>query len=167
MYNRSAMIYDAIYHSQGKDYAAEAQKICALIQQYKKSEGKSFLDLACGTGNHIVYLQEKFELEGLDNSREMIEIAQQKFPDLPFHLADMVDFEIDRRFDVIICLFSAIGYVATLPRLRQALNTIYRHIKPGGVTIIEPWFGPGVLRMALPRRLCRRTGIEDCANERN
>jgi SAM-dependent methyltransferase len=75
----------------------------------------------------------------------MVEIAQKKFPLLRFHLADMVDFKIDRSFDVIACLFSAIGYVVTLPRLNQALRTIEAHLKPGGITIIEPWFGPGVL----------------------
>ena len=116
-----------------------------LIEQYKKSEGTSFLDLACGTGNHIGCLQEKFKMEGLDNSEEMIEIAQKKFPDLRFHLADMVDFEIGHSFDVIACLFSAIGYVVTFPRLIQTLKTIDKHLQPGGMTIIEPWFGPGVL----------------------
>jgi SAM-dependent methyltransferase len=145
MYNRSATFYDAIYRAQGKDYAAEARKICALIEQYKKSEGTSLLDLACGTGNHISYLQEKFRVEGLDISEEMIEIAQTKFPGIPFHIADMVDFEIGKSFDVIACLFSALGYVATYPRLAQTLRTIASHLRPGGVSIIEPWFGPGIL----------------------
>jgi ubiquinone/menaquinone biosynthesis C-methylase UbiE len=150
MYNRSAILYDAIYRAQGKDYSAEAKKICALIKRYQESEGNSLLDLACGTGNHIGCLQDVFELEGLDNSREMVDIARQKFPNFRFHLADMVDFEIDHRFDVITCLFSAIGYTATVPQLTKALNTIYRHIKPGGVTIIEPWFAPGVLENGTP-----------------
>jgi SAM-dependent methyltransferase len=145
MYNRSALVYDAIYYAQGKDYAAEAQKICKVIERYKKSEGSLFLDLGCGTGNHIVYLHERFKIEGLDNSKEMIGIAQKKFPSLRFHIRDMVDFEIDHTFDVITCLFSSIGYVATIHHLTQTLQTIDRHLQPGGVTIIEPWFGPGVL----------------------
>ncbi len=32
MYNRSAVIYDAIYRAQGKNYAAEAEKIQMLIE---------------------------------------------------------------------------------------------------------------------------------------
>ena len=49
MYNRSAIIYDAIYRAQGKDYAAEAQKINMLIvRQYKRYNGRSLLDVACG-----------------------------------------------------------------------------------------------------------------------
>lgn len=145
MYNRSAMIYDAIYHNQGKNYAAEAQKICDLIVHFKKSEGTSFLDIGCGTGNHIVYLQKNFKIEGLDSSEEMIEIARKKFPRLRFYLANMVDFEIGQTYDVITCLFSAIGYVETLPCLRQTLRTIAIHLRSGGVVMIEPWFGPGIL----------------------
>jgi ubiquinone/menaquinone biosynthesis C-methylase UbiE len=145
MYSLSAKVYDAIYRTQGKDYAVEAQKICILIQKYKKSKGRTLLEIACGTGNHIDYLKENFKCEGLDNSKEMIEIAQKKFPAIPFHLADMVDFEIGRSFDVITCLFSAIGYVETFPRLALTLKTIAKHLMPGGVAIIEPWFGPGVL----------------------
>jgi trans-aconitate methyltransferase len=132
MYNRSAMIYDAIYHTQGKDYAGEVQKISELIVLFKKSDGNSFLDIGCGTGNHIVYLQKNFKIEGLDSLEEMIEIARKKFPGLRFYIANMVDFEIGQTYDVITCLFSAIGYVETLSRLRQTLITIVRHLRPGG-----------------------------------
>jgi ubiquinone/menaquinone biosynthesis C-methylase UbiE len=142
MYNRSAVIYDAIYHSQGKDYAAEAQKVCALIKQHKTSNGKSLLDVACGTGNHLAYLQQDFNVEGLDNSEEMLDVAQNKFPNLHFYLADMANFEIGHSFDVITCLFSAIGYAQTFSRLVQTMKTITRHLQPGGVTIVEPWFEP-------------------------
>ena len=145
MYNRSAIIYDAIYRAQGKDYAAESQKILKLIRQYKRTDGKSLLDVACGTGSHLAYLQKDFEVEGLDHSEEMLNVAQSKFPNLRFHLADMVDFEMDHSFDVIVCLFSAIGYVHTFPCLKQTMNTIAKHLSPGGVTIIEPWFEPGEL----------------------
>jgi ubiquinone/menaquinone biosynthesis C-methylase UbiE len=145
MYNRSAVIYDAIYRSQGKDYAPEANKICELIERYKKTEGISLLDLGCGTGTHIVYLQEKFIMEGLDNSEEMLRIARKKFPNLRFYLASMIDFDTGQFYDAIICLFSAIGYVETFPHLKQTLKTMVRHLKPGGVVIIEPWFEPGIL----------------------
>ena len=145
MYNRSAIIYDAIYRAQGKDYATEAQKVNRLIQQYKRSNGRSLLDVACGTGNHLAYLRENFDVEGLHNSEEMLSVARNKFPHLHFHLADMVDFEIDHLFDVIVCLFSAIGYAQTLSRLTQTMETVARHLRPGGITIIEPWFGPGDL----------------------
>ncbi len=145
MYNRSATVYDAIYRAQGKDYAGESQKLYALIEQNKLSNGNSLLDIACGTGGHLAYLQQNFKVEGLDNSEEMLIAARNKFPDINFIHADMIDFEIDHSFDVITCLFSAIGYVQTLPRLFQAIQNMTSHLLPGGVIIVEPWFGPGAL----------------------
>lgn len=145
MYKRSAAIYDAIYQSMGKDYAGETRKLVALIRQHKHSEGNSLLDVGCGTGCHITYLREEFFVEGLDISEEMLIAAKEKYPDVHFHHADMVDFDLGRPFDVITCLFSAIGYVETLPRLSQAISTFEKHLKPGGVALVEPWFGPGVL----------------------
>lgn len=145
MFNRSATIYDAIYQGMGKDYASEAEKVEAFVQQYKTSDGDSLLDVACGTAGHIAYLKEKFRVEGLDNSAEMLAQAQAKYPEILFHQADMADFELGRAFDVITCLFSAIGYVQTMPRLSQTLTTFARHLRPGGVALVEPWFGPGVL----------------------
>jgi SAM-dependent methyltransferase len=145
MYNRSAEIYDAIYRSQGKDYAGEAGKILALVQMYKRSQGRSLLDAGCGTGAHLPYLREAFDVEGLDYSEHMLAMARAKHPDVCFHHADMVDFQLDHRFDVITCLFSAIGYVGTLRRLSQAISTFARHLTPGGVALVEPWFGPGIL----------------------
>ena len=145
MYNRSATVYDAICRAQGKDYAGESQKLYALIEQNKLSNGNSLLDIACGTGGHLAYLQQNFKVEGLDNSEEMLIAARNKFPDINFIHADMTDFEIDHSFDVITCLFSAIGYIQTLPRLFQAIQNMTSHLLPGGVIIVEPWFGPGAL----------------------
>jgi SAM-dependent methyltransferase len=54
----------------------------------------------------------------------------------------MADFDLKRKFDAIVCLFSSIGYVKTKARLRKAIQTMYRHLQPGGVLLIEPWFSP-------------------------
>ena len=145
MYTRSAKIYDAIYRSVGKDYAAEAEKLQALIRQHKQSSGNSLLDVGCGTGGHLAYLSGRFSVEGLDSSDRMLAEAKEKYPGVPLHLADMADFDLHCRFDVITCLFSAIGYVRTLRRLSQAIRTFATHLLPGGVILVEPWFGPGVL----------------------
>lgn len=142
MYRQWAAYYDAIYAAIGKDYAREAQRIHALIQQHKRSPGTAVLDVACGTGGHIVHLRENYKVEGLDLDPEMLAIARRKNPDVVFHQGDMVDFELGRRFDAVVCLFSAIAYTMTVPRLRQALATMRRHLHPGGVIIVEPFIPP-------------------------
>ncbi len=144
-YQKSAAIYDAIYSAQDKDYVVETAKLLGFIRQHKQSRGNRLLDVGCGTGVHLSHLVKYFECQGLDKSDEMLARAREKYPNLRFHLADMADFQLDHSFDVITCLFSAIGYARTLPRLSQTLATFARHLKPGGVALAEPWFGPGAL----------------------
>lgn len=143
MFSKSAKFYNAIYTSMGKDYPAEAQKVYALIQQHKKSPGNTLLEAACGTGRHASVLQKFYRVEGLDLDSEMLAVASQEYPDIPFHQADLVAFDLGKQFDAITCLFSSIGYVITRQRLEDAVQTMARHLLPGGVLIVEPWFTPG------------------------
>ena len=56
--------------------------------------------------------------------------------------ADMTDFDLGRSYDVVPCLFSAIGRVMTFERLERAIACMARHVRPGGALIVEPWFTP-------------------------
>jgi len=105
------------------------------------------LDVACGTGAHIASLQRDYTVEGLDLDGQMLAIATRRNPGIIFHHADMVDFDLGYTFDVVMCLFSSIGYTKTLPRMRQALQTMRRHLKPGGVLLIEPWLAPEMYKV--------------------
>lgn len=40
------------------------------------------------------------------------------------------------------CLFSAIGHVKTGTKMRKAVTSMARHLKDGGILIVEPWFSP-------------------------
>jgi SAM-dependent methyltransferase len=142
MFSKSADLYDAIYLSMGKDYAAEAKKIHALIKRYKRTRGNLLLDAACGTGLHIEQLRRDYQVEGLDLDPAMLKIARRRFPGVTFHHADMLDFKLQHKFDVITCLFSSIGYLKTGTRLNQAIRNMGQQLKPGGVLIVEPWFTP-------------------------
>jgi dTDP-3-amino-3,4,6-trideoxy-alpha-D-glucopyranose N,N-dimethyltransferase len=141
MFSKTAHYYDKIYSF--KDYRAEVQHLIAIIGENLGSGGNRLLDVACGTGRHIEYLKEHFDVEGLDISKELLLVARQQNPDILFHHADMVDFDLGRTFDVVTSLFSSIGYVKTLDNLTRAVTCMARHLKPGGILVIEPWFTPG------------------------
>ena len=144
MFLKTARYYDKIYSF--KDYRAEVQYLTAVIDQNLRSGGDRLLDVACGTGRHIEHLKKRFAVEGLDISEELLELARQQNPDVLFHQADMVHFELARQFDVVTCLFSSIGYVRTAENLRQAINCMAKHVVLGGVVLIEPWFTPDTWR---------------------
>ena len=142
IYARSAAYYDAIQTARGKDYAREANVIHDIVETHKQSDGRHLLDVGCGTARHIEQLQQWYECEGLDVDRAMLAIAQARVPKANFHCQDMIGFNLDRRFDAIISLFGAIGYVPNVRLLEQTIETLYRHLKPGGVAIVEPWLRP-------------------------
>lgn len=142
MYSKSAQYYDDIYGSIDKDYVAEARKVDEIIQRHKTSAGKSLLDVACGTGIHAGLLAKYYQVEGLDLDPKMLSVARKKYRRIRFHHGDMTDFDLKRHFDVVICLFSSIGYVRTKSRLHKAIRNMSKHLLPGGVLLVEPWFTP-------------------------
>ena len=138
MFSESARYYDRIYEL--KDYAGEVARLRVLVAEYKRAPGNRLLDLACGTGVHLSLLSDDFECVGGDLAPEMLEIARERNAGVAFHELDMVDFDLGSEFDVITSLFSSIGYVATVERLRTSISAMARHLAPGGVVLIEPWF---------------------------
>ncbi|MGE3801452.1 MAG: trans-aconitate 2-methyltransferase [Candidatus Kapaibacterium sp.] len=140
MYHLSAKYYDHIYSF--KDYEKESAILRGMVETYCRSNGNQLLDVACGTGNHIEYLREDFKIEGVDLEPEFLEIVREKFPELPFHLGDMRTFDLGREFDVVTCLFSAIGYMQNVEELNLAIANMARHLLSGGLLLVEPWFSP-------------------------
>lgn len=143
-----AKYYDRIYS--WKPYAAEARAIAKLIRQSSRSRGQDLLDVACGTGKHLQFLKGEFHCVGADLSPAMLALARRNNPDVSFIRADMTQMNLRRQFDAIVCLFSAIGYVKTGAALRKTAGNLYRHLRVGGVAIVEPWFGRSSFRSGIP-----------------
>jgi SAM-dependent methyltransferase len=141
MFSRSARIYDAIYASI-RDYPREAAELDRLIQD-RRPGARTLLDVACGTGAHLEHLT-AYAAEGLDLDSEMLAVARERLPNVPLHEGDMTGFDLGKRFDAVICMFSSIGYVRTEERLRSAVASMVRHLEPGGVLVVEPWLSPDV-----------------------
>lgn len=142
LFDKSAGYYDVIYDAVGKNYLAESKRLRLLIRRHKKSKGNTLLDVACGTGRHISYMKSFYAVEGLDLNRRLLAIAKRRNTNIHFHHANMLTFKLHRQFDVVTCLFSAIGHMTTLHKLRRAVRNMSLHVKPGGVLIIEPWISP-------------------------
>lgn len=133
-----AKYYDLLYT--WKDYKKEAETLRRLIRTYKKSPGADLLEVACGTGRHAELLRTDFSIVAVDLNEDMLRIARRRCKGVSFVRADMVNLDLGRQFDVVLCLFSSIGYVRTRARLKKTLANFARHLKVGGVAIIEPWW---------------------------
>lgn len=68
-------------------------------------EGKSILDLGCGLGNLVDYLSEKDwkgDYTGWDLSDKMVKICRDRFPDMAFDVMDILNYDGEKRFDVVV-----------------------------------------------------------------
>ena len=139
MFTKTAEYYDALYHF--KDYKAACGQLHGFIQQQHPG-ASSLLDVGCGTGKHLEYLQENYTAEGLDLDAGLLGIARARCPGLKFHEANMISFDLESSFDVVVCLFSSIGYVGTVENLNSTLQALAKHLNPGGLLVIEPWVFP-------------------------
>lgn len=139
VHRQSARVYDALCRH--KDYAAASETLRRVLQRVMP-DASSLLDVACGTGQHLRHLRNHYRVEGLDLSREMLEITRERCPGIPLHEGSLVDFRLARTFDVVTCLFGSIAYAASVDRLHRAVHSLANHVRPGGVLVVEPWIAP-------------------------
>lgn len=147
-YGELARWYDPLYAAIGKDHAEEADALLDLAVELGV-EATSLLDVACGTGLHLARFADRVEdVSGVDNAPAMVEIATERLGPGVVRHGDMRSFELERTFDVVTCLFSAIGHVRDEGDLDAAIARMAAHVTPGGVLLVEPWLTPDVVKPA-------------------
>lgn len=144
LYKRFAKYYHLLHPP--KDYQEEVRRLTALIKQHLRSDGKDLLDVACGTGDHLSYFKKAFLCTGIDINASMISVARKKVKGVTFRKGDMTNFSLSKKFNVITCLGASINYVKTRANLQRTVNNFARHLKPGGVLIIEPYWPKSKLK---------------------
>jgi SAM-dependent methyltransferase len=138
-YTSRPELYDLEYSF--KDYGAEASALTETIRT-RAPRARTLLDVACGTGTHLEHLRASFECEGADLDDGLLEVARSRLPGIPLHRADMRELDLGRRFDVVTCLFSSIGFVGGPEGLAAAAAALARHVEPTGLLLVEPWITP-------------------------
>jgi dTDP-3-amino-3,6-dideoxy-alpha-D-glucopyranose N,N-dimethyltransferase/dTDP-3-amino-3,4,6-trideoxy-alpha-D-glucopyranose N,N-dimethyltransferase len=135
-------VYELVHRGRGKDYSAEADTVARHVRA-QKPDADSLLDVACGTGAHLRCFQDRFsQVEGLELSDPMRAAAGHLMPGTTVHAGDMRTFDLGRTFDAITCMFGSIGYATTTAELERTLRRFARHLVPGGVVAVDPWWFP-------------------------
>jgi len=141
MYSEAAAFYDLIHDARDRDANAEATVFIDEIR-LRNPEARTLIDVACGTGANLGRFSESFEVVGLDASADMLAIARRKYPRVQLVTADMRSFDLGRRFDAVVSIFSGVGYLLEMADLRRAVATMAGHLNPGGVLMLEGWVEP-------------------------
>ena len=102
------------------------------------------LDLCCGQGRHSVALANTgLDVTGVDLSGEMLDIARSSADNACVELelieADMrnLPHNFEKRFDIVINMFSSFGYLESEDDDQQVLYQIAKSLKPGGKLLLD------------------------------
>lgn len=105
-----------------------------IITALAPREDEHILDVGCGTGD-LAYKIHTLgaKVTGIDASANMIEQAQQKYPEVQFAVHDATALDYYEEFDAV---FSNAALHWIKPQ-KQALHGIYQSLKQGGRFVAE------------------------------
>ena len=117
-------------------HAGEEEAIERSFRSIQKNPENWLLDVGCGRGGSAEYLRRHGlgHVEGIDRDGESIEYARTTYPEIGFHVCDVLDIArtVTRAFDVIYMLNAFYAF----DRQREALAGLRKVAKPGAALVI-------------------------------
>ena len=99
---------------------------------------RTWLDLCCGTGSLLKLVCDAgFDAAGVDASPHQLRYARKTAPAARLLRADVREFTLPERFDVVTCLFDSLNYLTTRRDLERAFRRARRHLAEGGLFIFD------------------------------
>jgi len=128
--------YDLLYSQRNEKEAA------FFIDNLLKNIPSSYqtaLDLACGKGRHSIYLHKKgFQVTGSDLSKRSIECAKtMEKKGLEFIIQDMRIPILEKKFELIVNLFTSFGYFENELDNVKVLRAVHKMLVPDGTFVLD------------------------------
>jgi ubiquinone/menaquinone biosynthesis C-methylase UbiE len=103
-----------------------------------KKYGQPVLDVGCGTGRILLdFTQQGIDIDGIDNSPEMLERLQRKAEKLNLkptvYQQDMDTLDVARKYQTILVPSSSFQLLLDENLPSAAIRRFYEHLLPGGV----------------------------------
>lgn len=135
-YENFARVYDELMDN--VPYEEWAQFILNLLQERKITKGL-VLELGCGTGKLMTLLGKAgFDMIGVDNSVEMLQIAKEKTSqDFLYLLQDMREFELYGTVKAVISVCDSVNYITKKEELRKVFQLVNNYLDPEGLFIFD------------------------------
>lgn len=138
MYKDFAFLYDQLMTDINyKEWYLYIRDIMAKFDQ----KPQSILEMACGTGNLSYYFaKDGFDLTCFDLSSEMLSIAYnklRKFKNVKLLNQNMIDFQINQKFDGIISICDSINYIVDRNNLLNVFKNVKKHLSNQGIFIFD------------------------------
>lgn len=137
-YNKFAYLYDELMND--FDYENWYRYIEEIFKRYDRLP-KEILEMACGTGNLSYYIGKAgYKLTCFDLSDEMLAIAYKKlsrFKNIRVLNQDMIDFNLNKKFDSIISICDSINYIVHEDDLLKVFKNVWNHLNDDGIFIFD------------------------------
>jgi ubiquinone/menaquinone biosynthesis C-methylase UbiE len=131
-----ALFYDQTVH----DWPGELDFYRTFAAEVS-AKGGNILEIACGTGRMTIPLaQVGAAITGLDLSPAMLEVARRKsarLSQIRWVEAGMRNFDLGEQFDLILSPGHSFQFMLTADEQLECLETLKRHLAPGGILIIH------------------------------
>lgn len=106
------------------------------------SEKNLVLDLGCGTGTLTELLaKEGYDMVGIDNSPDMLEIAMEKRADagleILYLLQDMRELELYSTVGTVISVCDSLNYLLSEEDLLTTFKKVNNYLFPGGIFLFD------------------------------
>lgn len=133
-YKEFARYYDAIMGEQ--HVAMYKSHIDSLFSS--PPEGKSILDLGCGTGTLLSMYSKTNRTVGIDGSSHMMALAKKKDPHSRYIHHDISKkLPLNEKFDLITLSFDTINHLQGLPMWKNLLKNAHSLLKDSGYLIFD------------------------------
>ncbi|MCE7990074.1 MAG: class I SAM-dependent methyltransferase [Caldilinea sp. CFX5] len=104
--------------------------------------GQPALDVGCGTGRLVLdFLAEGIDIDGVDNSPEMLDYCRQKGAKLglppTLYLQSMTALALPRRYQTILVPSGSIQILIEPNDVRAAMQRFFAHLLPGGTLVVS------------------------------
>ena len=114
----------------------------SIISITNIKDNSKILDLACGAGRHsIQFAKRGYPVTAVDLSNNLLKNAkinaQNAKVNINFIHADIRDFYVDERFDLVLNLFTSFGYFETDEDNFKVFQTAYNHLNKNGFFIFD------------------------------
>lgn len=138
-YSSFAAVYDLFMDD--VPYGDWCEYIVELLNDYEIEDGL-ILDLGCGTGSLTERLaQNGFDMIGVDNSPDMLEIARDKQEkagtDILYLLQDMRSFELYGTVKAVISVCDSMNYIMSEEDLKQVFKLVNNYLDPHGIFVFD------------------------------
>ena len=137
-YTGFAGVYDLFMDN--VPYEEWSRYLISLLEEQGVDRGL-VLELGCGTGRMTRLLaQAGYDMIGVDNSQEMLQIAKEaegQTDEILYLLQDMREFELYGTVRAVVSICDSMNYILEEEELLAVFRLVNNYLDPGGVFIFD------------------------------